>query len=212
MRFYAFARGVVYGICRILFRVQISGREHVPTNGAFIVAPSHRSYFDTPFVSFITPRRLRFMAKEELFANSFGSKLFTALGGIPVTRGSASARSAMKAIQAALEAGEAAALFPEGTRRHGPDIGELFDGTAYLAVKLGIPIVPVGIGGSEEILASGKKLPRLHKVSVKVGAPIVPPADASTRKRSDLVAISDELMKSLQSLFDEARAEAGCTP
>jgi 1-acyl-sn-glycerol-3-phosphate acyltransferase len=212
MRFYAYVRLLVYGICKVLFRVQISGKEHVPTHGAFIVAPSHRSYLDTPFVSFITPRRIRFMAKEELFASSFGGKLFTALGGIPVKRGSASARSAMKAIQAALEAGEPAAVFPEGTRRHGPDIGELFDGTAYLAVKLKLPIVPVGIGGSEEILASGKKLPRLHKVSVKVGAPIVPPADSSTRKRGDLVAISDELLKALQSLFDDARAEAGCTP
>ena len=86
------------------------------------------------------------------------------------------------------EQGEAAAVYPEGTRRHGPDIGQLFDGTAYLAVKLGVPIVPVAVGGSEEILASGKKLPRLHRVSVRVGAPIHPPADASTRKRTDLAA------------------------
>ena len=210
--FYGFARGLLFGLSKLLFRIRIQGEEQVPTHGAFIVAPSHRSYLDTPFVSFITRRKIRFMAKEELFANSFGNKLFTALGGIPVTRGSASARTAMKEVQAALEAGEPAAVFPEGTRDHGPTISPLFDGTAYLAVKLGVPIVPVGIGGSEEILASGSKLPKLHKVSVKVGAPIVPPADASTRKRSDLVAVSDELMKSLQSLFDEARAEAGCTP
>src|SRR6478609_2108738 len=88
MRFYAFARALVYGICKVLFRVQISGKEHVPTTGAFIVAPSHRSYFDTPFVSFITRRRIRFMAKEELFEHPLGNKLFTALGAIPVTRGS----------------------------------------------------------------------------------------------------------------------------
>ena len=209
--FYGFARGLLLGLSKVLFRIGISGKEHVPANGAFIVAPSHRSYLDTPFVSFITRRPIRFMAKEELFTNAFGRRLFTALGAIPVERGSASARTAMKAIQHTLEAGDAAAVYPEGTRRHGPDIGELFDGTAYLAVKLGVPIVPVGIGGSEEILASGKKLPRLHKVSVRVGVPIYPPVDASTRKRADLVAISDELLKSLQALFDEARAEAGCT-
>ena len=205
--FYGFARGLLFGLSKLLFRIRIAGEDQVPTSGAFIVAPSHRSYFDTPFVSFITRRKIRFMAKEELFANSFGNKLFTALGGIPVTRGSASARTAMKAVQAALEAGEAAAVFPEGTRDHGPTIGELFDGTAYLAVKLGVPIVPVGIGGSEEILASGRKMPRLHRVSVRVGAPIHPPADASTRKRADLIALSDELMKSLQALFDEANAD-----
>ncbi len=211
MTFYRFARAVLLGVSKVLFRIRISGTEHVPTEGVFIVAPSHRSYLDTPFVSFITRRRIRFMAKEELFTGSFGTKLFTGLGGIPVTRGSASARSAVKAMQAALEAGEPAAVFPEGTRSHGPDIAPLFDGAAYLAVKLGAPIVPVGIGGSEEILASGKKLPRLHKVSVRVGAPILPPAGATTRHRADLAALSDELMKSLQSLFDDARAEAGCT-
>jgi 1-acyl-sn-glycerol-3-phosphate acyltransferase len=205
--FYGFARGLLLGLSKVLFRIQIRGEEQVPTSGAFIVAPSHRSYLDTPFVSFITRRPIRFMAKEELFKNSFGRKLFTALGAIPVARGSINARPAMKEIQRALEAGEAAAVYPEGTRRHGSDIGELFDGTAYLAAKLGVPIVPVAVGGSEEILASGKKMPRLHRVSVRVGAPIHPPADASTRKRGDLVAISDELWKSLQSLFDEANAD-----
>jgi 1-acyl-sn-glycerol-3-phosphate acyltransferase len=205
--FYGFARGLLFGLSKVLFRIRIRGQEQVPTTGAFIVAPSHRSYLDTPFVSFITRRQIRFMAKEELFTNSFGKKLFTALGAIPVARGSINARPAMKAIQQTLEAGEAAAVYPEGTRRHGPAIGELFDGTSYLAVKLGVPIVPVAVGGSEEILASGKKMPRLHKVSVRVGAPIYPPADASTRKRTDLVALSDELMKSLQALFDEANAD-----
>ena len=207
--FYGFARVLLLGLSKVLFRIRIQGQEQVPTSGAFIVAPSHRSYFDTPVASFITRRPIRFMAKEELFTNAFGNRLFLALGGIPVQRGSASARAATKAVEAALRAGEPAAVFPEGTRVHGPTSAPLFDGTAYLAVKLGCPIVPVAIGGSEEILASGKKLPKLHRVSVKVGAPIMPPADASTRKRGDLVAISDELMKSLQSLFDAANLEAG---
>ncbi len=101
------------------------------------------------------------------------------------------------------------ALFPEGTRRHGSAVADLFDGTAYLAVKLGVPIVPVGIGGSEEILASGKKLPRLKKVALVVGPPIEPPPGATTRKRSDLVAITSELEVELQRLFDRAMQDAG---
>jgi 1-acyl-sn-glycerol-3-phosphate acyltransferase len=208
MTLYGFARGLCLGISKAAFRIDIEGQELVPRSGAFIVAPSHRSYFDTPFVSFITKRQIRFMAKEELFANEYTSKFFHALGGIPVKRGSASARSAMKAVEAALKAGEPACVFPEGTRSSGPAIAPLFDGTAYLATKLQVPIVPVGVGGSEEILASGKKLPKLHKVAVRVGAPIYPIAE-STRHRGDLVALSDELMKSLQTLFDAARHAAG---
>jgi 1-acyl-sn-glycerol-3-phosphate acyltransferase len=207
--FYRFARAVVGGLCRLVFRVQVRGAELVPASGACILAPSHRSNLDTPFLALVTRRRIRFMAKQELFSKEWSAKLFGALGGVPVERGSATARSALKAIRAALEAGEPAAVFPEGTRRKGPEIAELFDGAAYLAVKLGVPIVPVGIGGSEAILASGQKLPKLHRVAIVVGPPINPPAGATTRKRSDLAAITAELRVELQRLFDEAQALAG---
>lgn len=209
MTFYRFARAVVLGLCKVAFRVRVDGLEHVPPSGAYIVAPTHRSNLDTPFAAFITKRRIRFMAKQELFRNDVGAKLFLALGGVPVERGSPNARAALKATQAALEAGEPVALFPEGTRRRGREVSDLFDGTAYLAVKLGVPIVPIGIGGSEEILASGTKLPRLRRVAVVVGSPITPPAGATTRKRSDLAAITAELQVELQRLFDEAMQLAG---
>jgi 1-acyl-sn-glycerol-3-phosphate acyltransferase len=193
----------------VLFRVKVSGTEHVPATGAYILAPTHRSNLDTPFLAFVTTRRIRFMAKQEMFQHPLGAKLFLSLGGIPVERGSASSRSALKATQAALEIGEPVALFPEGMRRHGREVTDLFDGTAYLAVKLGVPIVPVGIGGSEEILASGKKLPSLKRVAVVVGPPIAPPPGATTRKRSDLVAITTELQVELQRLLDQAMKDAG---
>lgn len=206
MMLYRVARTLVLGLCQVLFRVKVRGTEHVPTSGAYIVAPTHRSNLDTPFAAFVTKRRIRFMAKQELFKHPLGAKLFTALGGVPVERGSPSSRAALKATQAALKAGEPVAVFPEGTRRNGREVTDLFDGTAYLAVKLGVPIVPVGIGGSEEILASGKKMPRFKRVAVVVGPPIFPPPDATTRKRSDLAAITAELQTELQQLFDAAMA------
>lgn len=209
MTFHRIARPLVLWLCRVLWRVKVVGKENVPPSGAYILAPTHRSNLDTPFTAFVTPRRIWFVAKRELFKNSFGAKVFTALGGIPVERGSPSARSALKAVQVALEAGEPAAVFPEGTRRHGLEITDLFDGAAYLSVKLGVPLVPVGIGGSEKILASGKKLPTLHKVAVVVGEPIEPPPEATTRKRGDLVALTGQLQIALQKLFDEAMELAG---
>jgi 1-acyl-sn-glycerol-3-phosphate acyltransferase len=207
--FYRFARTVVFGLSRVLFRVKIVGREHVPPTGAYIVAPTHRSNLDTPFASFITTRRLRFMAKREMFQKPFWAKFFTALGGVPVDRGSPSSRAALKAVSAALQQGEPVCMFPEGTRRKGREISDLFDGTAYLAVKLGVPILPVGIGGSEAILASGKKVPKFRKVAVVVGQPITPAAGTTTRKRADLVAITAQLQIELQKLFDEAMELAG---
>jgi 1-acyl-sn-glycerol-3-phosphate acyltransferase len=211
MTLYRLIRTIVIGACRVAFRVRVVGTEHVPPTGAYIIAPTHRSNLDTPFTAFVTKRRIRFMAKREMFKHPLGARFITALGGVPVERGSPNARAALKATRAALTAGEPVAMFPEGTRRHGREVADLFDGTAYLAVKLGVPILPVGIGGSEEILASGKKIPKFRRVAVVIGQPIMPPTDATTRKRSDLIAITNQLQVELQKLFDEAMLLAGYT-
>ena len=119
-----------------------------------------------------------------------------------------SARDCWKAPPGAVpDRGEPVGVFSEGTRRHGATIAALFRRRCVRwAVKGGVPLLPVGIGGSEEILASGKKLPRLRRVAVVVGPPIYPSPDAKTRKRSDLAAITAELQVELQQLFDEAMA------
>lgn len=208
--FYRIVRAIVLSLCKLLFRVRVIGGDHVPSSGVYIVAPSHRSILDVPFTAFVTRRRVRFMAKKELFSTRFGRWLFTSLGGISVDRQGAD-RAALRASQTALEEGEPLAIFPEGTRRNGSTLGELYNGAAYLALKLGIPIVPIGIGGSEEILASGKILPRLRKVVVVVGEPIVPTAAEGVRRRSAVHGSTEELRVRLQALFDEARTAAGAS-
>ncbi len=210
--FYRFAHAIILTPFKALFWVRVRGRGKVPRSGAFVVAPSHRSLMDIFFTGYITRRRIRFMAKEELFENRFLAWLFSALGGFPVARGSAD-RAALRAAQQALEGGEPVAVFPEGTRRHGRDVVGLFDGAAYLATRLGVPIVPVGIGGSEQILASGKTLPRLHKVAIVVGDPIQPPDHGAGRvRRQEVTNVTEKVGLELQSCFDEALALAGVSP
>ena len=148
------------------------------------------------------------MAKKELFGSRTGRAVFRILGAIPVDRDAAD-RAALRACQEALQAGEPVGVFPEGTRNAGPTLGALHDGVAYLALKLGVPIVPVGIGGSEEIMASGKLLPRLRKVAVVVGPPIEVPARDGTRRRSEITRLTEELRARVQECLDEARAAAG---
>jgi len=206
--FYRVVRAIVLSPFKLLFRVRVEGREHVPTSGVYIVAPSHRSILDIPFTAFITRRRIRFMAKRELFSSRFGRWLFTKLGAIEVDRGSAD-RAALRASQAVLEDGELLSIFPEGTRGNGPVVGDLYDGVAYIALKLGVPVLPVGVGGSEEILASGRVLPRIHKVVVVVGEPITPSKADGLRKRSESQALTEQLRVSLQDCFDRARRAAG---
>jgi 1-acyl-sn-glycerol-3-phosphate acyltransferase len=205
--FYRVARAIVLTPFKLLFRVRILGRERVPRSGAFVVAPSHRSLMDIFFTCYITRRRVRFMAKQELFEHRFLAWLFAALGGFPVARGTAD-RSALRAAQRALEGGEPVAVFPEGTRGHGPEIDRLFDGAAYLAARLGVPIVPVAIGGSEEILASGKVLPRIRRVGIVVGEPIHPPVHEGRVRRQEVTQMTEQLRTELQERFDDALALA----
>ncbi|HSO97262.1 MAG TPA: lysophospholipid acyltransferase family protein [Acidimicrobiia bacterium] len=208
MIFWRVVRDLVVGLCRVIFRVRVIGRDRVPGSGPYILAPSHRSILDVPFTAFVTRRRIRFLAKQELFSSRIGGALFPRLGGIPVERGTTD-RAALRACDAVLAEGDPLAIFPEGTRRRGPTLGELFHGVAYLALKRGVAIVPVGVGGSEEILPSGKVLPRLHRVVVVVGEPVLPEEGWSPKRRSDVAAFTARLAERLQACFDEARVRAG---
>jgi 1-acyl-sn-glycerol-3-phosphate acyltransferase len=205
MLLYRVARILILSTCQVLFRVRVFGRDRVPPSGPYIVAPSHRSVLDIPFAAFVTRRRIRFFAKEELFTHKGPAALFHALGAISVDR-SANDRAALRAVQEALEEGEPVAIYPEGTRGSGSELGSLFDGAAYSALKLGVPIVPVGIGGSEAILAKGRVFPRLRRVAVVVGHPIRVEAQPGTVRRSEVSAVTAQLTAELQRAFADALA------
>lgn len=210
LAFYAVVRAALLGACRLWFRVTATGREHVPAEGAFILAPVHRSNLDFALVLICTRRRMRYLAKDSLWkGQGFWAKVFTALGGIPVARGTAD-REALRTCIEVLEAGEPLVMFPEGTRQHGPIVEELFDGTAFVQSRTGVPIIPVGIGGSEAAMPKGAKIPKPKKVTVVVG-PALPFADSegSKAKRAAIRARTVELRSVVQGLFDEAQRSAG---
>ena len=118
---------IVTTFCRTWCRMTVEGRENVPATGAFLLAPSHRSILDTPIASGVTRRRMRFMGADKYWKNNAFGRLLTALGGFPVTRGTAD-REALKRCIAVLEQGEPLVLFPEGERKSGPIVQPLFDG------------------------------------------------------------------------------------
>jgi 1-acyl-sn-glycerol-3-phosphate acyltransferase len=202
---YYVVRAVVAGFTRLWTRMAIEGREHVPKHGAFVLAPVHRSNMDTPIASCVTRRRMRFMGKDSLWKGGPISWLLSSLGGFPVARGTAD-REALHRCIAVLEAGEPLVLFPEGERKSGPTVQPLFDGAAYVALKAGVPIVPVGIGGSEAVMPKGAKFIHPKKVHVIVGAPIMPPSSVREGKvpRSAVRQVTAELHATLQQLYDEA--------
>ncbi|MGH9071339.1 MAG: lysophospholipid acyltransferase family protein, partial [Acidimicrobiales bacterium] len=176
--FYEVARRAFLLICRLEWKVTIEGTELVPSSGAFIVAPVHRSNIDTILMSAVTKRRLCYLAKDSLWKTRPLGWLISSLGGFPVRRGAAD-REALRVSVEILEGGQPLVVFPEGTRRSGLVVADLFEGAAYLSLRTGAPIVPVGIGGSEGALPKGAKLPSRVKVHMIVGTPLVPPAGAA---------------------------------
>jgi 1-acyl-sn-glycerol-3-phosphate acyltransferase len=209
--FYAFVRGLLDLACRLAFRVRIEGAEHVPAQGSFILAAgAHQSNLDTVLVCMLTRRRLRYMGKDTLWRTRFWDWFFSALGGFPVNRAGAD-REALRQCLEIAETGEPVVMFPEGTRHQGPRVAEMHDGPVYVAARAGVPILPVGIGGSARAMPSGSKMIRPTRMSMVVGPPIEPPrgVDGKRVKRSQISAGTDELRGVLQDLFDRAQDLAG---
>lgn len=201
---YVVARSIVEVVLRLYTRMEIEGREHVPRRGPFVLAPVHRSYIDSPIAACVTRRRMRFMGKDSVWKYRPIGWVASALGAFPVTRGTAD-REALRRCVAVLDAGESLVLFPEGERKSGPVVQPLFDGAVYLAVKAGVPIVPVGIGGSERVMPKGARFVFPRKVHVVIGPAIEPPSDPEGKvPRSAVRAHSATLHAELQRLFDEA--------
>jgi 1-acyl-sn-glycerol-3-phosphate acyltransferase len=207
--FYRLFRALVVGICVAYTRTRVIGKHNIPKNGAFLLAPIHRSNIDTPLAAAVTARRMRFMGKDSIWKFKPIGWIISSLGAFPVTRGSAD-REALKRCISVLEAGEPLVLFPEGTRQSGPLVQPLFDGAAYVAVKAGVPIIPVGIGGSEGVMPKGSKMIYPRKCVIVIGEPIVATADESGRiPRSAVKDITVQLATDLQRLFNEAQQLAG---
>src|SRR5581483_5871579 len=205
---YRAVRALVVGFCRLFWRLDVDGLEHVPTDRPFVLAPVHRSNIDTLVVAAVTKRRLRYMGKDSLWKVSAFGKLLSALGAFPVHRGSAD-REALRRCMAVVEGGEPLVIFPEGTRQSGPVVQPLFEGAAYVAARAGVPIVPVGIGGSEAAMPKGSKMIRPVKVHVVVGRPLLPPASEGRVPRAAIHQLTEDLSGELQALFDRARTRSG---
>jgi 1-acyl-sn-glycerol-3-phosphate acyltransferase len=206
---YHAVRGTLLGFARLFWRLDVRGLEHVPKEGSYIVAPVHRSNADFALVLAVSRRRMRYMGKAGIWKYKALWPVFDALGGFPVSRGSAD-RAALRTCIEVIKTGEPLVLFPEGTRQSGPTVEALFDGVAYVASKTGVPIIPVGIGGSERALAKGKKLPRLTKVTVLIGPAMVVETTAEGKVPRRAVKETTEVLKAeVQRLFDEAQVAAG---
>jgi 1-acyl-sn-glycerol-3-phosphate acyltransferase len=201
---YRICAAIVSGLAKVLFRPSVEGAENIPLSGPVLIAPIHRSNVDFAFSLFISPRKVFFMAKEDVFQIPVLGWLLTRLGAFPVTRDTAD-RESLRLSEEVLRRGQALVLFPEGTRREGPTVEPLHDGAMFIAARTGAMVVPVGVGGSERAMPVGAKLPRFAKVHIVVGKPISPPASEGRVSRSAIAAKTEELRRELEDVYAQSR-------
>ena len=209
-RTYRALRVVVHGVNRVYWRVEVTGADRVPESGPVILAPVHRSFMDFIVVSEVTRRKIFYMTKEEMWRSRPLGAFLDAAGAFPVHR-EGSDRLALDRAQSVLEQGEVLILFPEGTRRSGPVVEDLHEGAAFLAARTGAVIVPIGVGGTAAAMPKGSKFVRPVKVHLVVGEPLAPPERSAKGRvpRSQVHALTEDLRRELQQLYDAAEGRAG---
>lgn len=205
LAFYQVVRAVVVVFCRLFWRLEVKGIDNVPATGSFILAPVHRSNVDSLVVAAATKRRMRYLGKQEMWKYRFSAWFFNTMGGIPVNRGTPD-RDAMRACEQVIAAGEPLVMFPEGTRRSGPVVEDIFDGVAFVAARGGVPVVPVGIGGSEGAMPKGSRMIKPVRIRMLIGKPLVPEVtpEGGRVPRRVVRELSEQLRDEMQRLFDQA--------
>ncbi len=180
-------------VSTIFFPIHPIGRENLPRKGAFILASNHESNLDPMIVGLCCSVRLSYMAKNSLFKNKFFAFVLHHVGAFPVKRDKSDV-GAIKEAMKRLKAGCSLLLFPEGTRKKNTAVSEPYPGIGLIAVKSALPVIPVHINGSQEVLPHGSVFPRRHRVTVIFGKPCKFSPDASYHE------ISQMIMRDIQNL------------
>ena len=196
-------KAVLTPLLRFFYRVRVEGLEHIPSEGAAILAGNHLAVCDSFFLPLVLRRRITFVAKAEYFENPRTAWFFRAVGQIPVKRGGGPAsQRALAAAEEVLQAGELFGIYPEGTRS--PD-GRLYKGhtgVARLALRNRVPVLAVACIGTREAQPIGQAVPRAFMpITIRISRPL----DFSRYyDRADdpqvLRSVTDEIMFELREL------------
>ena len=176
---------------RMSMRWRLEGIDRIPATGPVLLASNHISYFDPIAIGYLSDRagrRVRFLAKAELFEKRLMSAVLRRMGQIRVERGRADA-AALDRATAALRAGECVHVFPEGTISDAVEPMAGKTGLARLARAAGVDVVPVGLWGTHRVIPPGDEKPERWRtpIAVVVGEAIPVGPDANPRETTDRI-------------------------
>ncbi|MFE7046567.1 lysophospholipid acyltransferase family protein [Streptomyces atratus] len=206
--FYYVLKYVVLGpLLRLFFRPRIEGLEHIPEDGAAIVAGNHLSFSDHFLMPAILKRRITFLAKAEYFTGPgvkgrLTAAFFHSIGQIPVDRsGKDAGQAAIREGLGVLSRGELLGIYPEGTRSHDGRLYKGKVGVAVMAITAQVPVVPCAMVGTFEIQPPGQVLPRVKRVTIRFGEPLDFSRYAGLENQKAAIrAVTDEIMYAILGL------------
>jgi len=200
---------LIAGLCRLglqaIARVRVEGLADLPAEGPLILAANHLSNADPPFIGgWLSPalgRRPTFLAKEALFKGPVGV-LIRSLGAEPVKAGGSDI-GAYRTAKGILDQGGVVAILPEGTRSFDGVMGDPKPGVSMLATRTGTPVLPVGISGTDDLIAREQTLPNIgSRITLRVGRPFVLTIAEGVARRTALEAADAELMRRIAALVE----------
>ncbi|MFE5938541.1 lysophospholipid acyltransferase family protein [Streptomyces sp. NPDC056470] len=206
--FYYVLKYVLLGpILRLLFRPRTEGLEHIPAEGAAIVAGNHLSFSDHFLMPAVLKRRITFLAKQEYFTGPglkgrLTAAFFRSAGQIPVDRsGKEAGQAAIREGLGVLSKGELLGIYPEGTRSHDGRLYKGKVGVAIMAITAGVPVIPCAMVGTFEIQPPGKVVPRVKRVTIRFGEPLDFSRFAGMEvEKAAVRAVTDEIMYEILAL------------
>ena len=173
----------------------------MPQKTACIIVANHVNLVDSPLLGVKLGRRVYFMAKAELFSNKIISWLAYQFGAFPVTKGILNKRAGRRAAEL-LQTGQALIIYPEGTRSPDGKLGQAYPGAALLAIRQGVPIVPVGIIGTRQL--TGKWWPfHRPKIAFNIGKPFMLECTTEKPDKDEIAKLTDDIMLHIAELLPE---------
>ena len=196
---YYISRFLVRILLSLLTRCQVKGKENIPGQGPLLVVANHLNLADPPIVSISLGRTAMFMAKEELFRSRLSSYFISRLGVFPVHRGRLD-RKALRQAERALARDLALVMFPEGSRSQNGQLQPAFPGAALIARRYQVPILPIGITGTERIKGITWILHR-PQITVNIGHPFQLPVVNGKITKVELAKMSELIMEHVADLL-----------
>jgi 1-acyl-sn-glycerol-3-phosphate acyltransferase len=212
-------RKIAPGFFRFLFhlltKVELEGLEHIPGEGGYLVVSNHVSIFEPPLLGAFWPRRLEIVGAVDVLNRPVQGQIMRWYGTLEVHRGEAD-RSLLLAVLNCLRAGSPVLIFPEGGRSHDPGLRPGWAGPAWIAARANVPVVPVGIAGTESVVNKLKRLQRAH-LRLRVGPSLqLPPVPFRSSQRKQILSTNtDRIMHAIAELLPPShhgvysRAQAG---